>query len=85
MMRTLLVLSLVCLGAGLVLNSGLVDTHGIDAFYAVLPTGAVLAGMYLIGKMMEKEAAAYDREQVEPARVRVAVPADVKDVLVQTR
>jgi hypothetical protein len=87
MMKTLLALSLVCLGAGIVLNSGLVNTHDIDALYAVLPTGAVLAGLYLIGKLLEKESAAYDQEQAEQALALAAAPAPApaRDVLVEAR
>ncbi|HYG34971.1 MAG TPA: hypothetical protein VEC99_09315 [Clostridia bacterium] len=67
MMKALLVLAIVGLSVGMVLNSGLVHIP-LDALYAVLPLGAVFAGLYMIGKLLEKESATFDQEQEATAR-----------------
>ena len=63
MAKALLVLAIGCLVLGGALNIGLANEHGMDALYAVLPTGAVFAGLFLIVHVLEKESAIYDREQ----------------------
>ncbi len=60
--KAFLILAIVCLVVGMALNSGLVDTKGIDVLYTVLPLGAVFAGLFLISKLLEKESARYDAE-----------------------
>lgn len=61
--KVLLVISLVCLAAGVALNSGVVDVRGITALYVILPAGAIFFGLFLLSKMLEKEAALYDEDQ----------------------
>ena len=63
MAKALLVLAIGCLVLGGALNIGFVNEHGMDALYAVLPTGAVFAGLFLIVHVLEKESAIYDQEQ----------------------
>jgi hypothetical protein len=57
MIKAILVASLVLLGVGAAFNTGLLDTHDVDALYTILPLGAVLLGLYLVLKVMEKESA----------------------------
>ncbi len=63
MTKTLLILSITLLGVGLVLVSGLVNVRNVVAVYIALPTGAVLLGLFLVFKLLEKEMASYDEEQ----------------------
>jgi hypothetical protein len=60
--KVLLILAIVGLVVGFALNSGLVGVMDIDALYVVFPVGASFAGLFLICKMLEKEAARYDQE-----------------------
>jgi Na+-driven multidrug efflux pump len=61
--KGLLVVTIVCLVVGGALNTGLVNAHNIDGLYAILPLGAVFAGLFLIVRVLEKESASYDVEQ----------------------
>ncbi len=60
--KGLLIVTIVCLAVGGAFNTGLVDAHGIDALYAILPLGAVFAGLLLIVMVLGKETALYDQE-----------------------
>ena len=64
--KRLLVSAIVCLVVGGALNTGLINARGIDALYAILPMGAVFAGLFLIVKVLEKEGAEQDEEQLPP-------------------
>ena len=61
--KTLLTLSLVGLLGGLMFVTGFIDAGNMTAFYIVFPAGAILFGLFLISKLLEKETAAYDKEQ----------------------
>ena len=61
--KTLLALALFCLVAGLPFSSGMVDFRNAVVLLAVLPTGAVFLGLFLICLVFEKETARYDAEQ----------------------
>jgi hypothetical protein len=60
--KVLLILAIVSLVVGFALNSGMIGVMGIDALYVVFPVGATFAGLFLISKLLEKEAAHYDQE-----------------------
>jgi hypothetical protein len=61
--KTLLALALFCLVAGFPFSSGMVDARSAVVLLAVLPTGAVFLGLFLISLIFEKETARYDAEQ----------------------
>ena len=61
--RRLLVISIVCLAAGLAFVTGIIDVRNAVALYVALPAGAILFGLFLIFKMLEKETLLYDEEQ----------------------
>jgi hypothetical protein len=63
MTKTLLAISLFCLVGGFPFATGLVDAQNVVALYAVLPTGAVFLGLFLICLLLEKEIAQYDADQ----------------------
>ena len=60
--KGLLIVTIVCLAVGGAFNIGLVDARGIDALYAILPMGAVFAGLLLIVMVLGKETALYDQD-----------------------
>ncbi len=60
--KTLLVLSLVGLVSGFAFVSGVVNVGEAVGLYAALPMGAILFGLFLISKLLEKEVAKYDAE-----------------------
>jgi len=62
MTKALLISSILCLVAGLILNSGLVNVGEAVALYVVLPLGATFFGLFLIAKVLSKESAGYDQE-----------------------
>ena len=61
--KSLLGLSIVGIGSGLVFVSGLINVQDKVAYYVSLPAGAIFFGLFLISLMLEKESAAYDAEQ----------------------
>jgi hypothetical protein len=61
--KTLLIVSVAKLAMGLVLVTGLVNVQAIPGLYVVLPLGAVLFGLFLLSKMLEKETAAFNQEK----------------------
>jgi hypothetical protein len=61
--KTLLVLALAGLVSGMVFVTGLINVENMVALYAALPAGAILFGLFLISRMLEKETARYDQEQ----------------------
>lgn len=61
--KSLTLLGVLGVGAGVVINSGLVDVGNLPAFYVALPFGAIFLGLALISKLLEKESAVYDQEQ----------------------
>ena len=60
--KTLLVLSLVGLVTGFAFVTDVVNVGDAVALYVALPVGAILFGLFLIFKMLEKEAAVHDAE-----------------------
>ena len=58
-----MILGIAGLAPGVAINGGFVDATNASALYVVLPIGAVFLGMFLLSKVLEKETAAYDREQ----------------------
>ena len=76
MTKTLLVLSLIGLVAGLVFVTGLVNVTNAIGLYVTLPFGAILFGLFLISRMLEKETSRFDEEQrTILARTTSAPPA----------
>ena len=76
MTKTLLVLSLIGLVAGLVFVTGLVNVTNAIGLYVTLPAGAILFGLFLISRMLEKETSRFDEEQrTILARTTPAPPA----------
>jgi hypothetical protein len=61
--KSLLIISIICLIAGLAFVTGLINVRNAVVFYVTLPTGAVLFGLFLISQMLEKEVALYDEAQ----------------------
>jgi hypothetical protein len=81
--KTLLVLALLCLVAGFLFSSGIVEVQNAVVLFAVLPTGATFLGLFLISLLFEKETARFDAERracAEAAATAGAatVPASVK-------
>jgi hypothetical protein len=66
MTKALLISGIIALVLGMALNSGLINVGDADMLYTVLPTGAVLLGLYLILRVLEKEAAQFDAEHNPP-------------------
>ena len=60
--KTLLFLAVAGTVTGLLFVSGLVDVKDASALYVALPLGAVFFGLFLISRMLEKEAALHDQE-----------------------
>lgn len=50
---------------GAMVNIGLIKTGSLDFLYAIFPTGAVLLGLALISRLLEKETAGFNRENEE--------------------
>ncbi len=67
--KSLLIVSIICLVTGTAFTTGLINVENAVIFYVTLPTGAILFGLFLISKMLEKEVAAYDRDhrEIQPA------------------
>ena len=63
MTKTLLIVSLAGLIAGLAFVTGLVNVRTAVWLYVALPTGAICFGLFLIAKLLEQETAQYDAEQ----------------------
>jgi hypothetical protein len=61
--KSLLVISLLCLVVGFLFVGDLVNAHNSVVLYAVLPTGAVFLGLFLICLLLEKETAQYDADR----------------------
>jgi hypothetical protein len=59
--KLFLFVALACLGAGLLLLTGIVPVGGVAAAYVTFPLGGVFLGMYLIWRALEKESAQFDR------------------------
>ena len=69
-MKAFLGLAVATLILGFALNAGWLGFLPWAALYAILPVGAVLFGLFLIAKMLEKESRAYDLEQNQHAAAR---------------
>ena len=65
--KTLLALALGGTVAGLVFASGLIDVQEFSALYIALPLGAVFFGLFLISRMLEREAQLFDQEHAGSA------------------
>ena len=63
MTKTLLIVSLAGLTAGLAFVTGLVNVQTAVWLYVALPAGAVFFGLFLIARLLEHETAQYDAEQ----------------------
>src|SRR5262245_11980439 len=62
--KGLLIACIVSLVGGLVLSLGLIQVPNAAAgLYVLLPAGAVLFGLFLISKALEKETTRYEEEQ----------------------
>lgn len=61
--KILLALSIGGLTLGLVFVTGLVNVETLPVLYVALPAGAILFGLFLISRMLEKETGLYDQEQ----------------------
>ena len=75
MAKKLLVIAVVSLVIGLAFVTGIVNVQNTVAFYVALPLGAVLLGLALIFRTLEKEVALYDEEQ----QAHSASPAMAKE------
>ena len=61
--KSLLIISVVCLLAGMAFVTGLINVEKASGLYVALPFGAIFFGLFLLSKMLEKESAHYDAEQ----------------------
>jgi hypothetical protein len=62
--KGLLIACVVCLVAGLVLSANIIKVPNAAAgVYVLLPAGAILFGLFLITKALEKETSRFDEEQ----------------------
>jgi len=64
MTKILLLLSLAGLVSGLLFVSGGLNSSGVVALHVLLPMGAIFFGLFLLSKVLEKETALYDEEQL---------------------
>jgi hypothetical protein len=60
--KTLLGISIVLLTAGLLFVTGFINAESIVALYVALPAGAIVFGLFLISKCLEKEVVGFDEE-----------------------
>jgi hypothetical protein len=65
MTKVLLVLSVISLVSGLVFVTGLINVSELALLYVTLPAGAIFLGLFMLSKMLEKETALYDAEQLK--------------------
>jgi hypothetical protein len=64
--KGLLIAAVVCFLGGMIAISGLINVpSAATGVYVLLPTGAILFGLFLIAKGLEKETTRYDAEQQE--------------------
>jgi hypothetical protein len=63
--KTLFILGASGLILGVILVAGIIPVHDAPSLFVVLPTGAILFGIFLISLILEKETALYDRQQSE--------------------
>jgi hypothetical protein len=63
MTKKLLIIAVAGLVLGLAFVTGIVNVQNTVAFYVALPLGAVSLGLFLLFRILEKEAALYDQEQ----------------------
>jgi|SRR2546430_4108566 hypothetical protein len=79
MTKALLVLSLSCLGSGLVFVTGLVNVGEAVSLYVTFPAGAILFGLFLISLSLQAESALFDEErQATAAAIASATPVTQK-------
>ena len=67
-------LAVACLILGLAFVTGIINAQNMVALYVTLPLGAVFFGLFLIFRMLEKEASLYDDEH-EVHTANASVPA----------
>jgi hypothetical protein len=60
--KTLLAGALASLSLGLLPVVGWVRAQDLTGLYVIFPVGAVLFGLFLIAKMLERESALYDAD-----------------------
>jgi hypothetical protein len=61
--KVLLVLSLLCLTAGLVFVTGIVNVVDAVSLYVTLPAGAIFFGLFLISLSLQAQSALFDEDQ----------------------
>src|SRR5947208_11879367 len=61
--KTLFLLGITCLFLGVILITGIIPVHDAAWLFVVLPTGAILFGLFLISLILEKETSLYDRQE----------------------
>src|SRR5215471_18549177 len=61
--KVLLVLAVAGLVSGLIFVTGLVNVSELALLYVTFPAGAILFGLFMISKILEKETALFDDEQ----------------------
>lgn len=84
--KKLLYLSLVCLVAGLIFVTGIINVEAVVALYVALPAGAIFLGLFMIFKMLEKEASLYDAEfERHLAAEKTVSPVQAKPQLAQVK
>jgi hypothetical protein len=67
--KNLLILSIVCLVLGLAFVTGIINVQNVVALYVALPAGAIFFGLFMIFRMLEKEALMFDEEHKGSAKV----------------
>lgn len=63
MTKILMIVSVACLALGLAFVTGIINAQNMVALYVVLPAGAIFFGLFMIFRMLEKEAALFDEEE----------------------
>ena len=61
--KTLLIICIVSLGAGLAFVTGAISVRNAATLYVALPLGATFFGLFLVSRMLEKETVLYEQEQ----------------------
>ncbi len=60
--KVLLTLAAVCLPAGLLIVTGVISAKALPDLHVVLPLGAILFGLFLLSRILEKEPLDSDTE-----------------------
>jgi len=58
-----MIISIVFLVLGLAFVTGIIDAQNAVGLYVALPAGAIFFGLFMIFRILEKEAALFDEEE----------------------